>query len=80
MGIEQHRTEILKELCTNGKHVIAEVYKLLLKFESEEKQVTDCMIKQFKNFGYATQMNQWERKQIKGVKFTLCYNLRDFTK
>lgn len=46
------------------------MYKPLLRFETEEEQVKDCVIKWAKN----TTDRSRERK---GLKFTLCYNLRD---
>ena len=38
-GFEHCKTEFEIELCTNDEHVIAKMYKLLLKFETEEEQV-----------------------------------------
>ena len=50
-----------------------EIY-LLLKFETEEEQVKECMIKWAISFGNNIEMEQWENMRLKGLKFTLCYN------
>lgn len=43
-GIKQQKIEFEVQLCADGEPVIAEIYKLLLKFETEEEQVKECMI------------------------------------
>lgn len=35
------------------------------------------MIKQAKNFGYNTLMEQWENMRLKELKLTLGYNLKE---
>lgn len=47
------------ELCTKDKNVIAKIYKLLLKFETEE-QVEKCVIKWAIMFRYNIQIERWE--------------------
>lgn len=40
------------ELCANYDHIIAKMYKPLLKMDTDNGQVKDCMIKWVKHFGY----------------------------
>lgn len=49
------------------EHVIAKLYKLLLKCEVEE-QVKECILKWIKNFGYNALMEQWKNMWPKGLK------------
>lgn len=44
---ENGQTEVDLEMCTNDYHIIAKVYILLLKMETEDEQVKDCMGKIF---------------------------------
>lgn len=37
-------------------------YELSLRFEMEEKQDKECIVKWAKNFGDNIQMDQWERR------------------
>lgn len=66
---EQYKTEFETKLYTNYGHVIAKIYKLLLKYQRE--QVKECLIKWAKMFGYNIQMVQWENMWLKEFKFIL---------
>ena len=59
-GFEQAESEFGIALCTNDEHVIAKLYKLLLKYETEDEQVKDCMIKWAQNVGHNILMEEWE--------------------
>lgn len=65
-GLDKSRIIFETELCTNVQHVIAKLYKLLLKFEMEKEHVKGFMTKWFRNFGSSIQMNLWEYFWLKG--------------
>lgn len=46
------------------------MYKLLLRFQTEEVQIKDCMAKWTINFGFNIQMDSWERIWVNNIKFT----------
>lgn len=56
-GFEETKAVFETELCTNDDHVIAKIYGLRLKYETEE-QVKKCIIKWARNFGHDIQMEQ----------------------
>lgn len=72
--IKQYKTPFENEWWTNDEHVIAKMYKHLLRIETEDEQVKR---KWAMHFGYNIYMNKWESMLINGLKFTLCYNLRE---
>ena len=43
------------ELCTNDDNLIGKMYKMLLNYDIESEQVTECMIN-----WHNIQMEQWE--------------------
>lgn len=55
------------------------MYTLLLKYETEEKQVKE-LIKWAKNCGYNVEIEQWGIMCFKGFKFTPCYLKENFSK
>jgi len=77
LEFEQNKSEFEIQLCESDDHLIGKMYKLLLKGEMVEEQVKDCMVKWAKNIGHNIQMQQWEDMWTKGLKFTLCYNLKE---
>lgn len=54
------------------------MYTYLLMFETEEKQVKECMMEWATNFGYNIQMKQWENMWLKELRFLLYLDLREF--
>lgn len=56
-------------------HVLTKMYKLLMKFETEEEPVKECMVKRAKNVGHMISVDQWEKTWTKGL--TLHSNLKD---
>lgn len=40
--------EFENELCIHDEHLIAKMYKLLLRFETEEEPVKGCMINELR--------------------------------
>lgn len=65
-GIEKRKTEFEIELCTKNDNIIAKVHKLLLRFETEDEQVEDCMMK----WPPILNMDIWQKMWGTGVKFT----------
>lgn len=64
-GFEQAKTTAETQLYRNDEHVIAKMCRLLLKFETEEKQVQESMLECAKHFGYSIQMEQWGKLWLK---------------
>lgn len=73
---ENVAAKIYKLLCTNDEHFIAKIYKRLLKFEIEE-QIKECMIKWTKTLVKYTNNGIMEDMWLKGLRFTLCYNITE---
>lgn len=75
--LEQSKSELEIQLCVDDEYVIAKMYKLQLINETEgKKQVEECVMKWTQNFDYNTPVDQWENKWLKGLKITLCYDLK----
>ena len=66
-----------KELCNNVDHLISKMHKMLLKLNTEEAQVKECMVKWAQIFGYNVQMEQWEDMWKYRLKFLRSYNLKE---
>lgn len=67
-------------MCTYDDCIIAKMYKLLLKYESEEELVKNCIVKWVKIYVYDIQMEEWERIWLRGLKFTLVFSLENIYK
>lgn len=52
-GFDQPMTVFKTDVCTNDQHIIAKMYKILLKFDIEEEQVKECMIQWLKRLLYS---------------------------
>lgn len=65
------------DLCTSDEHVIANMYKLVLKMNMVDKSVKDWMIKCTKKIRHNIMLDQWENIWSKGLKFILNYNLKE---
>ena len=76
-GFEHANSEFERALCRNDEHVITNIYKLLLRSETEEEQVKKCMIKWAQNVGHSIPMAQWEDMWSRGLKCMLSTNLKE---
>lgn len=61
----------------SSKTCILQIYKLLLRFETEYGQITNCMVTWATNFSYNINMGRWEKLWETGVTFTFCHNLKE---
>lgn len=69
---EQNKTESETELCTNDEHITIKMYKPLLKYQIEEEQMKECMVKWAKNFGCTT-VYRWTNGKMYKVERTDIY-------
>lgn len=76
-GMEQSKTGFEIQLCADEELEIAKIYKLLLQLKTQEEQVKEYMIKQANDFSYTILIDQWVTMWLKGLKFTLCYCLKE---